>query len=594
MDDYATGTMTICQKDRPLRICHIEIRNFRGIRALAWHVKGDFNCVIGAGDTCKTTILTALDYALSPRTALSFDDSDFFGQDVEQDLVIQVTLSGWDETQPDILKFFQEKAFAQFKCGLDDTGPLPEPASDDRVAVSVSLRVDKSLEPKWFVVKGRDEGEGVERKPLYAIDRAALGLSRLDTFADYHFTWGRNTILTRLSTDREGNLSAVLSELARGMRQTDVSAHEGVAECQTVADTVLEESQNAGVRLTALSPRIDIQRQAVGAGALSLHEDRVPLRNKGSGSKKLIATAMQMKLHDGKNISLIDEIEMGLEPHRIRGLIQRLRNAGQQILATTHSPVVIRELNVAANELYVCKRDVSGRVTLESLAIVPGIQGSVRTNAEAFLGSKIIACEGPTEIGCLRAYDLYRLDESNPPVWTLATAYFNCMGGGRIAEACRQLVGLGYRTAALCDNDAPDQLNAKQVEELRALGVHVCQWDDANFTERQLFGDLPWSRIPALLETICSNHDTIALASIVDRIIKDPRVAGQDLGTDPVTWAESPVIRQVLGDLAHRGGWIKRIDYAEAAFGFALPHLPDDTVIKSRLAVLWDWIQQDE
>ena len=64
--------MTICQKDRPLRICHIEIRNFRGIRTLSWHVKGDFNCIIGAGDTCKTTILTALDYALSPRTGLSF------------------------------------------------------------------------------------------------------------------------------------------------------------------------------------------------------------------------------------------------------------------------------------------------------------------------------------------------------------------------------------------------------------------------------------------------------------------------------------------------------------------------------------------
>ncbi len=54
---------------------------------------------------------------------------------------------------------------------------------------------------------------------------------------------------------------------------------------------------------------------------MSLHEDSVLLRNKGSGSKKLIVTAMQMKLHGGKNISLIDEIEMGLEPHRIRGLI---------------------------------------------------------------------------------------------------------------------------------------------------------------------------------------------------------------------------------------------------------------------------------
>lgn len=264
-----------------MRIRHIKIRNFRGIKSLSWHVKGDFCCIIGPGDTCKTTILTALDYALSPRTSLSFEDSDFFNLDVDQDIVIQVTLTDWDETQPDIRKFFQESKFAQFKCGLDESGPLSEPREGGTVAVSVSLCVDRNLEPKWFVVKGRDEGEGTERKPLYAADRDALGLSRLDTYSDYHFTWGRNTILTRLSADNEGNLGAVLSGLAREMRQGDISCHESIAEYQGVADTVKQESSDAGVKLTALSPKIDIQRQSMTVGALSLHEDNVPVRNKG-------------------------------------------------------------------------------------------------------------------------------------------------------------------------------------------------------------------------------------------------------------------------------------------------------------------------
>ena len=84
---------------------------------------------------------------------------------------------------------------------------------------------------------------------------------------------------------------------------------------------------------------------------------------------------MQMELHGGKNISIIDEIEIGLEPHRIRGLIYKLRNSGQQIFATTHSPVVIRELGVSDNELYVCKRNSVGAVSLESLGIVnPGVK----------------------------------------------------------------------------------------------------------------------------------------------------------------------------------------------------------------------------
>ncbi len=406
-----------------MKIKHVEIRNFRGIQSLCWTVKGDFNCIIGPGDTCKTTVLTALDYALSPRSFLTFDDSDFYNQDVDQEIVIQVTLTDWDETLEGVKHFFQENKFAQFKCGLADTGPLPEPVPGGAVAVSISLRVDSSLEPRWSVVRGRDEAKDQDRKPIYAADRALLGLSRIDIFSDFHFTWGRNTILTRLSADSDSNLNTVLSTLAREMRQSNISEHASIKDCQSIADKIKTEAKNAGASLAALSPKIDMQRQSFSTGALSLHENEVPLRNKGSGSKRLIGTAMQMELHGGKNISIIDEIEIGLEPHRIRGLIYKLRNSGQQIFATTHSPVVIRELGVSDNELYVCKRNSVGAVSLESLGIVPDVQGQVRSNAEAFLGSKIVGCEGPTEIGCLRAYDVVCFDENSPPVWSLAVRH---------------------------------------------------------------------------------------------------------------------------------------------------------------------------
>jgi hypothetical protein len=557
-------------------------------------VKGDFNCIIGPGDTCKTTILTALEYALSPRSFLTLDDSDFYNQDVSQDIVIQVTLADWDETEANVKRFFQENKFAQFKCGLADTGPLPEPEPNGSDAVSVSLRIDSSLEPKWSVVRGRDEAEDQDRKPIYATDRAVLGLSRIDIFSDFHFTWGRNTILTRLSADNDSSLNTVLSALAREMRQLDISAHESIKDCQTIADTIKEEAENAGVNLGGLSPKIDMQRQSVGAGALSLHDNEVPLRNKGSGSKRLIGTAMQMKLHGGKNISVIDEVEIGLEPHRIRGLIYKLKNSGQQIFATTHSPVVIRELGVADNELYVCKRDAAGAVSLESLGIVSDIQGQVRSNAEAFLGSKIVGCEGPTEVGCLRAYDVFRFDKKSPPVWTLATSYLNCGGASRIKPIGQQLIALGYQTAVLCDNDAPDQFNEVDIHALRDAGAHICQWDSGNSTECQLFADLPWGNIPELLDTICNSHDTLELATVIDSITKEPRVVEQDLGTDPAVWPESQVLRKVMGDLANNVKWIKRIDYAEEVFNFSLLLLPDTSVIKTRLGELWSWIQRNE
>ena len=570
-----------------MKIRHVKIENFRGIRSLSWRVKGDFNCLIGAGDACKSTILTALDYALSPRSYLSFGDSDFFNLDVEQDIVIQVTLADWDEEREDVKRFFQESKFGRFKCGLDDNGPLEEPWSEDDVAVSISLRVDKDLDPRWSVVKGPDLGEDANKKPISYRDRSVLGLSRIDLLSDYHFTWGRNSILTRLSGEAQGNLSEVLSQLNREIRQIDIS--DSIAGYQDVAQDVKKESSSAGVALTDLSPKIDIpRRQSMDTGILSLHEGDVPVSNRGHGSKKLIAVAMQMKLQGGKNISLIDEIETGLEPHRIRGLLQRLKKSGQQVFATTHSPVVVRELE--ASNLYVCRRDGEGNVDIESLDTVFGIQGPVRRNAEAFLGRKIIVCEGATEIGCLRAYDTYRFDKENSsPVWSLATSYFDSGGTGNIKPVCRRLVDLSYKTAVLCDNDAPE-MSEEAVNQLSESGVHVCIWGRGNSTEKQLFQDIPWKDIPKLLSAIADAHDTLELDTIVDLIRKDTE---QNLGTKPADWLESPGLRNVMGRLAHERGWIKRIDYAEEIFKFALPLLPDDTVLKKRLDKLWEWIQDE-
>jgi len=301
-----------------------------------------------------------------------------------------------------------------------------------------------------------------------------------------------------------------------------------------------------------------------------------------------------MKLHNGKNIAVIDEIELGLEPYRIRGLLFKLKASQQQVFSTTHSAAVIRELDVTKQELWVCRRDSTGTVIVKNLDTVPGIQGPVRTNAEAFLGNRIVACEGLTEIGLLRAYDIYRFDANNVPVWSLATAYFNCNGASNIKPEAESLAALDYRTAVLCDNDAPEHLSDDDITYLKACGIHVTHWQTGSATEHQLFAELPWESMPALLAKIATSHDDMQLASMIDAIVKEPRVTPLNLTSDPATWPDDPVIRKVMGDLAHKGKWIKRIEYARKAFEFALPLLPDSGILKARLALLWDWIQQNE
>jgi hypothetical protein len=105
---------------------------------------------------------------------------------------------------------------------------------------------------------------------------------------------------------------------------------------------------------------------------------------------------------------------------------------------------------------------------------------------------------------------------------------------------------------------------------------------------------LPWEHIPSLLKTISDCHDTLEYATVIDCIVKDPRVQAQRIGNDPAVWQESIVLRQAMGDSANKGKWIKRIDYAEKTFEFALPLLPETSILKLQLAALWSWVQRNE
>lgn len=79
------------------RIRIVEIQRYRGIEALSWQPSDGINCLIGPGDSGKSTILDAIDLCLGARRNITFDDSDFFELDVDQPIVIKLTLGELDD-----------------------------------------------------------------------------------------------------------------------------------------------------------------------------------------------------------------------------------------------------------------------------------------------------------------------------------------------------------------------------------------------------------------------------------------------------------------------------------------------------------------
>jgi len=76
------------------RIRRLEIRNFRSIKILDWAPSAGINCLIGPGDSGKSTILDAIDLCLGARRNVSIADTDFYGLVVTESIVVAVTLGG--------------------------------------------------------------------------------------------------------------------------------------------------------------------------------------------------------------------------------------------------------------------------------------------------------------------------------------------------------------------------------------------------------------------------------------------------------------------------------------------------------------------
>lgn len=74
-----------------VQIKYLSISNFRGIKQLEWKLDGNFICLIGPGDSTKTTILDAIEYVMSSRF-LRIYDTDFYNCDVNHSIEITATI----------------------------------------------------------------------------------------------------------------------------------------------------------------------------------------------------------------------------------------------------------------------------------------------------------------------------------------------------------------------------------------------------------------------------------------------------------------------------------------------------------------------
>lgn len=476
------------------RICQLEIQNFRSIRALAWAPSAGINCLIGPGDSGKSTILDAIDLCLGARRSLAFGDTDFHKLDVTQPIVISVTLGGL----PDGL--LNLDSYGDFLRGFDPTiGRVEdEPREGIATVLTLRLRVTADLEPVWALYSERAARDCLERGLAWK-DRALLAPARIGSFASGNLSWSRNSVLNRLTEDR----AELGAQLASAARQARISfGDQADAQLADTLATVTQVANRLGVPVGANARALlDAHSVSIGDGAIALHNEAgIPLRSLGTGSSRLLVAGLQREAADLASMLLVDEVEYGLEPHRLARLLDSLGAKEEapalQVFMTSHSPVALRELT--ADQVFLV-RSRRGRHGVQRVGSVDGIQGMLRKDAEAFLAKSVVVCEGASEVGFVRGLDQYWVGDGDSSFFALGGAYVDTGGSepDRCFERGSALLKLGYRVLVLADSDKPP--TPAVAEAFHDAGGESVAWQPGRALEDELFHSLSDDAIDALL-----------------------------------------------------------------------------------------------
>ncbi|MEJ0024962.1 MAG: ATP-binding protein [Rhizomicrobium sp.] len=366
-------------------IYRFSIERFRGIKSLVWQPAKGVNVILGGGDVGKTTILDAIGLLLSPVNPANLADTDYHARDIAAGFLIEAVISlppgsGISDQFKPSWPWEWNGTDVSVPSTDDDGNPPGDPV------YRVRVRGTEDLELIYEIVQPDGSTDGF---PVGL--RRSIGLVRLsgDDRNDRDLRLVQGSALDRLLSDK-GLRSRMASELAK----SDVKS-----ELTDGAKKALEDL-DAAFKAKSLPAGLDLaitggQGPSI-ASLVGLTADRdgtpLPLASWGAGTRRLSALAIAEQNQGEAPITIVDEVERGLEPYRQRTLMDKLQAAKSQVFVTTHSPAAIS----AVSEAGVWYVDPAGRIgALDALKIAR----HRKVDPETFLARFAVVAEGATEAG---------------------------------------------------------------------------------------------------------------------------------------------------------------------------------------------------
>jgi putative ATP-dependent endonuclease of OLD family len=377
-----------------MQIRQLTIRRYRGIEAFTWKPNPGVNCLIGPGDTFKSTVLAAVSLLLAPYPLGPCSEFDYYRRRIADGFEIEAYVGNLD------LQALGTEQRLPHLFGWQNGAPVPLPEGGAEPVLRCRVRGNQDLELVYELPV-----QGAEQAPSFSAGlRQRLMLARLagEERASRDLRLGTGSLLDRhlKTAEMRASVHGTIAEATAAM-EVPATAH---AALTTIRETFraagLPEDLHLGLVPTQGPGLVGMVALVSGANAT----EAIPINNAGTGTKQMALLSLSAALVGSAPILVIDEPERGLEPYRQRSVARKLAalaGPAGQVFLTTHAPAILRTL--PTNSVW---RMRQGQEPL--LFDGQPLSNLLANDPEAFFAPVPILCEGPTEMGLL--------DELLPPM----------------------------------------------------------------------------------------------------------------------------------------------------------------------------------
>lgn len=545
-----------------IEIQQLSLRRYRGFESLSWNPAAGINFVIGGGDCGKTTLLEAIGLLFHPSNSLTLTEADYFKRNTEDGFEIEAVISISEDFD------FSSGSTTFWPWEWDGENAIQPQSEADEIPevqfpvyrVRVCASVDFEL--SWEIIQP-DDTAGHFSVGL----RRQIGLVKLtgDDKNDRDLRLVYGSALDRLLSD--DNLRSKVSQAIAQVSLADQLSEDAKKSLDYLDELLSEAFLPSQITLGLTGS------QGISIGALiglfaQKDEVMLPLSSWGAGTRRMTSLQIAAAKKTDAEIALVDEIERGLEPYRLRKFIKNLVATEEQCFVTTHSPIAVA--GASSGQLwYLDAQSKIGKLDMDK------IQAQLTRDPETFLSKIAVIVEGQTEQGFVEGL-LERLFGGDP--LDAGVRVCNGQGDAQLLDLLEELQKANLTFCGFADRDGGKQ---GRWDALKAsMGDRLFQWDEGCI-ETNLLPLIPNDQIERLFKDGDGDWDGNRLRTVAERVSIEDKgfdalleavgadrnelkkfiveaATGDKSGIEEPDEAKKKALKKAWG--AHGKSWFKRAD----------------------------------